>query len=155
MKIVLHPYAAKLFSGNRNPKNYPRFVEVVGLLSNKGHEIIQIGVKGEDRIIGVDQFIVGWPLAKLKQVIDDADVFVAVDSFLPHFVHVECNRKRGVVIWSLSDPLIWGHPENINLLKDRRYLREFQFQSWHDVEFNHDAFIAPERIVEAVVSLCT
>lgn len=153
MKVVLQPYAARLFNGNRNPKNYPWFNVVVETLSREGYEVIQIGSKGEDRIHGVAQFIVGWPLMKLKAVVEDADTFLAVDSFLPHFAHVECNRKRGVIVWSLSDPAIWGHPENLNLLKSRSYLREFQFQSWQEVPYNYDAFVEPTEVIAAVKQL--
>lgn len=151
-KIILHPYAATLLNGNRNPKNYPWWSQVVAKLNELGHEIIQIGVAGETRIEGVSQFIQNWPLSKLRDLINSCDTWMAVDSFLPHYCFTE-KLKRGVVVWSLSSPEIWGHPDNINLLKDRKYLRELQYKDWHDVEYNEDAFVSPDEVVEAVQSL--
>lgn len=154
MKIILAPYSARLRTGNRNPKNFPHWAEVVCRLTTLGYEIIQIGAAGEDRIEGVSQHAVNWPLKKLRVVLEDADVWLSCDSFLPHFVYAEKINRRGVVIFSQSDPLIWGHPENINLLKDRTYLREFQFQDWTtSAVYNEDAFVFSDEVVDAVITL--
>jgi hypothetical protein len=55
--------------------------------------------------------------------------------------------KQGIVLWSVSDPNIYGHPENINLLKDRSYLAKNQFLWWDFVEYNADAFVSPEEVI--------
>ena len=151
-KIILAPYAAKLRSGNHNPKNYPWWAEVVAMLD--GHEVIQIGVKGEDRIEGVAQFIVGWPLGKLREVISEADTWVACDSFLPHFCYCE-RLKGGVVVWGTSDPAHWGHNMNTNLLKDRHNLRRYQFQHWEDEPYREDVFVSPQEVVDAIQARLT
>ncbi len=155
MRIVLAPYSTRLSTGKQNPKNPPDgfWQQVVSQLNAVGHEVIQIGVPGEERIDGVSQFIINWPLKKLRDVILNADTWLTVDSFLPHFVWAEKLNKRGVVVWSQSDPLIWGHLENINLLKGREYLRELQYQSWPEAVYNADAFVSPEVVVDAVNSL--
>lgn len=118
-------------------------------LAALGIEVVQIGVTGESRIEGVSQFITNWPLDKLCELVNDADTFISCDSFLPHLCHVE-RLKSGVVIWSQSDPLIFGHPENANLLKDRKYLRPLQYQGWEDADYNEAAFVLPEVVVNAV-----
>ena len=51
-----------------------------------------------------------------------------------------------------SDPVIFGHPENVNLLKDRKYLREKQFWLWEQCEFNADAFVTSDVVLEALES---
>jgi hypothetical protein len=150
-KIILAPYPAKLHTGKRNPKEYPWWDKVVRKLNERGHEVIQIGVQGEARVKGVAQFIVNWPLAKLKDLINDADTWLSCDSFLPHYCHVE-GLKGGVVVWSLSDPAHWGHPENTNILKDRKYLRELQYQDWNSCDYNEAAFVLPEVVVNAVIA---
>jgi len=153
-KILLHPYAARLPEYQQvNPKNYHRWPEVVAQLNAAGYEVVQVGVKGEARVEGVGQFIVGWPLNRLHEIVAACASWVAVDSFFPHFVHVECGGKPGVVVWGQSNPDHWGHPQNINLLKDRRYLREWQFQSWWAAQFNPEAFVEPHVVVEAVINL--
>ena len=155
MKVILAPFSTRLSTGSPNPKNPPSWFwpQVVLKLNALGHEVIQIGGVGEDRIDGVVQCYVNWPLKALRLVIEDADCFLTVDSFLPHFVWAEKLNKRGVVVFSLSDPLIWGHPENINLLKGREYVREFQFQDWLAPEYNADAFVSPDEVVNAVTSI--
>lgn len=148
-RILLAPYAAKLPTGKRNPKDYPWFAEVVATLNTQGHEVIQIGVKGEQRVEGVGQFVQGWPLDKLEELIRTCDCFLSVDSFLPHL----CWAKRlltGVVIWGKSSPSIWGHAENVNLIKDRSLLRRWQYAPWFDEEFDESVFVSPETVVEAV-----
>jgi len=146
--IILAPYPAKLFSGSRNPKEYPWWPEVVRQLLILGHRIVQIGVAGEQRIEGVSEFILPR-LDEITDIINNADTWLTVDSFLPHYCHTY-NLKSGVVIWSLSDPAIWGHKENINLLKSRTYLRSLQFKDWMSEAYNPDAFVSPEEVVAAV-----
>jgi hypothetical protein len=56
--------------------------------------------------------------------------------------------KPGIVLWSVSDPLIYGHPENINLLKGREYLAPNQFLWWENYEHQNDAFVMPQEVVK-------
>lgn len=57
--------------------------------------------------------------------------------------------QPGVAIFGPSDPNIFGHVENINLLKDRRYLRERQFWLWSQYEPNPEAFVDPKVVIAA------
>jgi hypothetical protein len=59
----------------------------------------------------------------------------------------------GVVIWGKSDPLLFGYPENVNLLKDRKYLRARQFYIWDDEPFDPEVFVEPAEVVKAVKKL--
>lgn len=115
------------------PKSYPhwdRFLELA-----KGHDVhVLNGMLTIPEII--DQ--VNW-----------CDVWISIDSFLPHLV-AYYKLKPGIVIWGLSDPLIFGHPENVNLLKDRKYLRSDQFHWWKDQPNVLDAFVEPEIIMREV-----
>jgi hypothetical protein len=54
------------------------------------------------------------------------------------------------VIWSQSNPLIFGHEENINLLKDKKYLRKEQFYLWEQCEYNKDAFVEPTTVLKHI-----
>jgi len=152
MKIIIAPYAAALRNGSPNPKNWGYFPELVADLKRAGYEVIQIGVQGEQRINGVDQFIIGWPFRKLRELFNDADCWVSVDSVIPHFCYCE-RLKPGVVIFTQSDPVVWGHSRNINLLRDRKYLRQFQYDSWESCEYNPQAFVTPDKVVHAVYEL--
>src|SRR5258705_2027092 len=115
MKILISPYAARLPTGNRNPKDFPYWAKLIELLNAEDHEVIQIGVTGESRLEGVAQFIQNWPLDKLINLIRDCDQWISCDSFLPHFCATE-RLRPGIVIWSVSSPKIWGYKHNTNLL---------------------------------------
>lgn len=149
MKIAIAPYAAKLPTGLRNAKNYPWWPELVALLNAQGHEVVQLGITGEDRIEGVGQFIQGFPLEKLIDVIRSCATWISVDSWLSHFC-ATMRLQPGIVIWAQSNPRIWGYHHNTNLLKSKEYLRPFQYAPWYDVPYNEDAFVSPEVVVEAV-----
>lgn len=152
MKILIAPYAAVLRNGKTNPKNYPYWPEVISELVVRGVEVVQIGAADETRLPGVSRFIANWPLRKLKDLAIECDLWLSVDSFWPHFCHTE-RLKSGVVIWGQSDPLIFGYPENENILKARSYLRECQFQSWEACEYREDAFVSPDVVIDAVTRL--
>lgn len=139
--IIIQPYAQKLPSGKLNPKNYPYWKELISLIDEP---IIQVGVKGEEQL--VPQFLQNLPLARLKELIAECRIWIGVDSFFQHLAH-DCN-KPGIVLWSVSDPLIFGYPENHNLLKDRSYLAPNQFLWWNYTDHNSDAFVKPEKVLE-------
>jgi hypothetical protein len=46
--------------------------------------------------------------------------------------------------------LIFGHPENINLLKSRDCLTKFQFIIWEEQEYDPDAFVDPNEVIKAL-----
>jgi hypothetical protein len=61
--------------------------------------------------------------------------------------------KKGIVLWSVSNPKIFGHPENINLVKDPKYQVPNQFGWWEFVDHNPEAFVEPQVVVDAVKQL--
>jgi len=142
--ILISPFSKALRDGKLNPKNYPYWKETIKLL--KGEDIVQVGIKGEDKL--VKDFRVGLPLVELKNLIGQCSVWVSVDNFFPHLAHHV--GKPGVVIWGQSDPLIFGYPENTNLLKDRKYLRKFQFDMWEAIQHDKNVFVGPDRVVAEI-----
>lgn len=146
MKIVLFPWAKKLRNGGRNPKNYPYWPQLVKLLEAQGHELIQAGVEGEEQI--VRDFRKNLTLPQLEQLVRSADTWIGVDSFGQHLGWDL--GVRGIALWGQSDPNIFGHPENINLLKSRSYLREQQFWWWEQAEYREDVFVDPEVVVQVL-----
>lgn len=151
-KILISPYSAKLRNGQRNPKEYPYWSKLVQLLNKEGYEVIQIGVTGEDRVEGIGQFIQGWPFEKLRHLANDCATWIAVDNFFPHFAHCE-RLKPGIVLFGQSDPKLFGYPENINLLRDRAYLRQFQYDTWEAATYRGDAFVYAENVMPHVYKL--
>jgi ADP-heptose:LPS heptosyltransferase len=138
--IIISPYSQKLRNGKTNPKIYPYWKELISLIDEP---IVQIGIDGEDQL--VDDFRKNLSLNSLELLIAECRIWISVDSFFQHFCW-DLGRP-GVVLWGQSDPNIFGHPENINLLKNRKYLREKQFWLWEQCEYRYDCWVNPEKIL--------
>jgi len=157
-KVLISPYSKKLrkFSLNDNdkvnPKNYPYWKEVVTKLRDKNIYVIQVGVSGEDPV-GADEIKFDLKLNDLKNLLLEASTWISVDNFFNHFATFY--NKKGIVIWSRSDPLIFGYKQNINLLKDVKYLRDNQFQLWEQDEFCLEAFVDTDIVISAIESILT
>lgn len=139
--IIIAPYAQKLRNGKLNPKNYPYWKELLTLINEP---VIQVGVKGEQPL--VEDFRANLPISELRKLLQECRTWIGVDSFLQHLAWDE--KKKGIVLWSVSDPLIFGHPENINLLKDRSYLAPNQFLWWEYTEHKNERFVSPQEVIE-------
>jgi ADP-heptose:LPS heptosyltransferase len=141
--IIIAPYAQKLRTSKENPKNYPYWEELVQELQKTMH-VVQVGVEGENQL--VPDFRKKLPVPELRKLIQECKTWISVDSFFQHLAWDE--GKPGIVLWGPSDPLIFGHPENINLLKDRSHLVENQFIWWESTEHSSDRFVKPQEILE-------
>ena len=139
--ILIAPYAQKLRNGKNNPKNYPYWNELIQLIKDP---IIQVGVEGEQQLVA--DFRKNLSLDELRELVLQCKTWITVDSFFQHFCwDIE---KYGYVIWGQSDPNIFGHPENTNILKDRKYLREKQFWLWEQADYIEDSFVKPEDVIK-------
>lgn len=141
--IIISPFARQVQDEKPHPKNYPYWKEV---LERIDEEIIQIGIEGEPQL--VPNFKKNCNLHELAALTTQCKTWISVDSFFQHFCWDLC--KPGIVIFGQSDPNIFGHPENINLLKDRKYLREKQFWLWVQAEYIEEAFVGPEVVIDAL-----
>lgn len=139
--ILIHPFARDLRDGRPNPKNYPYWEE---LISKIDEPIIQVGTSSEPKL--VDNFEADLPLEYLSELVNECRTWIGIDSFFQHFCWDL--KKPGIVLWGQSDPSIFGHPENINLLKDRKYLREKQFWIWEQAEYKPEAFVLPDEVIQ-------
>ena len=143
--ILIHPFAKPLVNGKQNPKNYPYWEELIQKIPKSIH-IIQVGVDGEKQL--VKDFRKSLSILELRHLLDECKTWIGVDSFFQHLAW-DC-KKSGIVLWSVSDPLIYGHKENTNLLKDRVYLAKNQFLWWDFTEHNPDAFVKPKEILKCL-----
>lgn len=138
--IIIAPFAQKLRNGNVNPKNYPFWKELINQIDEP---IIQVGVDGEEQL--TDDFRVGLSVPELRSLLHECRTWISCDSFFQHLGWDE--NVPGIVLWSVSDPNIFGHPENINLLKSRNYLVPNQFLWWENVEHDPQKFVNPETVL--------
>lgn len=145
--ILVSPWARNTTEGRPSPKNYPHWKAVVDGLSKIGHELIQVSCSGEPDVPGVARRMNNLPLKQIAELLKTCKTWLAPDNFLPHMAWTI--GQPGVVIFGPSSPDIFGHPENINLLKDRRFLRARQFGLWSQENPNPEAFVAPEIVISA------
>jgi ADP-heptose:LPS heptosyltransferase len=146
MKILIFPWAKTMRNGKKHPKNYPYWPELINMLTADGHTIIQVGGGGEEQL--VPDFRPGLPYGELIRLVHECDTWIGVDSFGQHLGWSV--GRRGIAIFGQSDPNIFGHPENVNLLKDRANLRERQFWLWEQCEANDSVWVTPEEVVTAL-----
>ena len=138
--IIIHPFAKPLKNGKVNPKNYPYWKE---LISKIDEPIVQVGVTGEEQL--VDDFRQNLSIKELEALIAECRTWIAVDSFFQHLAWRA--GKKGIVLWSVSDPNIFGHPENTNLLTDRVNLASNQFLWWEFTEYDENKFVKPDEVI--------
>lgn len=144
MKIILFPWAKKLRNDGQNPKNFPYWPDVIKQLTELGHTVIQVGVEGEIQL--VEDFRKNLPLSQLIELMKSADTWIGIDSFGQHLGwHLGI---KGIAIFGQSDPEIFGHVENINILKSREYLRQNQFWWWEQAEYKQDAFVSSNEVIK-------
>ena len=141
--IIISPYAKPLIKGGVNPKTpgVDYWKELIALIDEP---IVQVGVEGEEQL--VPDFRKNLTMPELKKLIAQCRIWIGIDSFFQHLAWDQ--GKPGIVLWSVSDPLIFGHPENINLLADRKYLASNQFLWWDYTPHNVDAFVKPEEVIK-------
>ena len=145
--ILISPYAQRLQSGKINPKNYPYWKELIALLDQP---IVQVGIDGEEQL--VPDFRKNLSIAALRQLLRECKVWLSCDSFIQHLAWDE--GIKGIVLWSVSDPLIYGHPENVNLLKSRDGLAANQFLWWEYVTHQKALFVEPDLVAQEVTKFC-
>lgn len=146
--IIISPWSRRLPEGGESPKNYPHWATVARSLAASGREILQISVSGEADVPGCHARRDDLPLRAIEALVRASETWISVDNFLHHLAWAA--GKRGVAIFGPSDPEIFGHPKNVNLLKDRRFLRQRQFGLWSQEAPLPEAFVGPEQVVVAV-----
>lgn len=150
--VLISPFAQVLPDGSPNPKSPPVqfWHELVVMLKAEGIYTVHVGVPGE-RLIGADEIAFNLSKDAIENVVSNASTFVCADTMLQHVgAHV---GKTGVVIFSQSDPLIFGHSSNVNILKSREYLRANQYQLWTQTPYIYDSFPSVNQVFTEIMKL--
>ena len=144
-KAIISPFSRKLRNGKSpNPKDYPFWKELIVELRKQKYYVIQVGVQGE-QLFDVDEVKTNLPLNDLEKLIKECYTWISVDNFFPHLA--QNVGKKGIVLWGQSDPEIFGYKENINLLKDRKYLRKYQADIWERTDFIRESFVDSQTVL--------
>jgi ADP-heptose:LPS heptosyltransferase len=147
LTAIISPFAKMMRNGEKNPKNYPWWPRLVKLLKEEGYHVIQIGMPGEEDV-GADEMKMGLDIESLKDLARSADLIITVDNFFQHLCwYIE---KKCYAIFSKSDPNIFGHDSNFNVLKDHKYLKDKQFDIWEASSFEEGAFLSPKEVMEII-----
>jgi hypothetical protein len=152
--IVISPYSQELRVQNIEKANYyPYWEEVCDMIRERNHYVVQaLGPKKNRKLKGAN-IASYFNLKELELLIKDVKchTWASVDNFMGHFGVY--HGYIGVVIFGKSDPNLFGYKDNINLLKDRKYLRKRQFGIWEEEEFDPEVFVSPEEVVNAIFSI--
>jgi ADP-heptose:LPS heptosyltransferase len=144
--ILLSPFSRPLRNNEENPKNYVYWKELVNLLEEKD-EIVQIGYPAEEKL--VKDFRGELSLKQVFELIGECKFWISVDNMLQHMAkHV---NKRGVVLWGVSNPNLFGYRENLNIFKDVSFFRPNQFETWEQIKMNREAFVLPKEAMRRMV----
>jgi hypothetical protein len=148
MNILIHPFSRPTLNGQTNAKNYAYWNELVELLKPE-HQITQIATQEEPKI--VDDIKRGLSFDDLKILASKYDFFIAVDSFFPHFVNAYNLPIKGMVIWTISDPDIFGYKDKfLNVLQSRNNLRKEQFNMIEEEVYDPNKSIKPEIVKDLI-----
>jgi ADP-heptose:LPS heptosyltransferase len=146
--VLISPWSRRMRNGKTNPKNYPYWTEVVKGLRDKGIRTIQIGVAYED-LIGADEVKFDMSINDTASLLKACDTFVSVDNFLHHMAHLY--QKKGVVIYSRTNPELFGYPEQINLFLVSKYFAPNQYDIIERIDYVKEAFVGADSVVAAIV----
>jgi ADP-heptose:LPS heptosyltransferase len=151
-QVLISPFAQNLRNGKENPKNFPHWKELVALMQANDIKAIQIGAAKDKPVEGVTDFRQGLKLSQIKDLVNECDCWISVDSFLQHMC-AYYKLKRGIVIFAQSDPKIFGYTRNINLLKNKSYLRDKQFWLWEQCDYKQEAFVSAQEVLDTLLKL--
>ncbi len=144
--ILFAPFAARSpsLNGSPSPKDYPHAKKLAELL--REHNLVQVGGNGDEQL--TPDFRPNLSFEDLGKLIVESRTGISVDSFLQHaYWYFD---RRAIVLFGISDPVIFGHPENMNLLVDRKFLREQQFDLYYTNQYRPEAFVRPDEVVKVL-----
>ena len=150
MTILYAPFARAMpqLAGKPSPKSYPFAKELADLIVAR-HTLVQLGGQEDEEL--TPDFRKNLSFDEVGKLISTCDTAVCVDSYLQH--HCWYLNKKAIVLWGISDPLIFGHPIHDNLLVSRSFLRPNQFDLYYSNEHNPGAFVLPEVVLETINTL--
>ena len=143
-KIVIAPHPKAKRDGTPTAKCYPYWRELIDLLESNGHSVIQVSRYPDEALTLNIRY--NLTLEELTTILNLSDLWISVDTFLPHFAKTYNIRRPGAVLWGISDPKVFGYPEHNHILKDPSRLRPNQFEWWEDVPNDPDVWYNAEEV---------
>ncbi len=119
-KILIIPYSRKLPGNIENPKNYPHWQNIVDLLITNNFKVQQLVFGTEEPVLNGVEALFNYTDEQQHKIVKEVDCWISVDTYWQHLA--KYNNIPGIVIWTLSNPNIFGYPENMNLYSNEKYL---------------------------------
>lgn len=150
--LIISPWSRKTPKGEHCAKNYPFWPELLMLFKKENIKLIQIGVLGEQVFENlIDEIYLNKKQEELLELLKLHKNWLSVDNFFPHFAHFY--GFYGSVIFSKSDPNIFGYKENNNIIKNRSFLRKSQFLFWDNEKIDNNSFASPKEVFKSVIKI--
>ena len=111
------------------------------------HQFFQIGMQGDPVINGAMVYF-NMDEAGIRALAAKCEYIVCCDSFLQHMLAP--TYRKIIVLWSKSNPDIFGYSHNTNLLKDKELLRPDQYGIWPQCPYDPNAFIDYRILVDLI-----
>lgn len=149
IKGIIHANPANHPLENKNnAKYYPYWNKVIEKFPDI--DWYQLGVQG-NHIINNVKPLFNLPLKEVYKICLNSDLVCCIDSFLPHLLAP--SEKKIIVVYTVSDPEIFGYNHNINLYKDKKYFRENQFDVWTNYAWKEETCVSEEEICEQIKNI--
>ena len=150
-QILIHTACRSLTNGGPHPKNWPteNWTELVLTLQKRGYEMVQLMSSGDGSVQVAQNTMIDVPLHELEKIVSNRKqcrTYICVDSFLHHMA--ASVGVPGIVIFSQSDPKIFGHALNFNLIEDKSYIRWNQWDRWECCNYLPSAFVSVKKVLE-------
>lgn len=94
----------------------PSWTTLCSELRSQGHQVVQLGVKGEKKIQGVS-FIEATTLSDLVFLLGHSRLHIDGEGGLVHLAHSV--GTKSVVLFGATDPKVYGYPTNVNIYADK------------------------------------
>lgn len=149
-KILIIPYSRKLPNNIESPKNYPFWQNIVDLLVKNNFEVFQLIFGKDEPILNGVKKLYDYSEKQQIELLFNTDCWISVDTYFQHFA--KYHHINGIVIWTLSNPEIFGYYENMNLYSDKKYFVKLEdsYLDWITISKKYENIIKTMRHLEPV-----
>jgi len=129
-------------------KNWPYFADLIAL--NPEVEFIEILIPGQVPVEGATPFT--GTRREIINLLNECSLFISIDSWLQHLAKWNTDAD-GVVIFSRSNPALFGYKEFENVFKSNKYFKASPYEAWGPMDILADAFPTVEQVQNSFVKL--
>jgi len=129
-------------------KEWPFFEELISL--NPEVNFVEVLIEGQNPTKGAAAMY--GTRKEILQELKDSDMFISIDSWLQHLASMQTD-KLGLVIFSRSNPAIFGYPKFANVFENTKYFKSNPYEAWSPVDIMTEAFPSIEIVQKTFLEL--